>query len=284
MKVSNAPLTAEGPLQRRPLSIPGFGPRRIATMTELSRRSRFVYGVSGVVLVLGFWELAARLHWVKDYEASSPSGIVRAGFHLAESGLLWPAIVSTAKVFGIGFGISLLTGLTIGIVLGWYKRVEAVFDPWVSILYSTPRFALLPLIVVWAGVGLQAQVVVVWLISVFPIIINTQAGVGSIDRAHLRVARSFLATNRDVLIAVALPGAVPAIVAGIRQGLIQGLTGVVVAEYFFGNTGVGGLIFTSGLQLNTGAALCGAAIFALAALTLVAALRALERRLDRWRG
>ena len=284
MKVSDAPLTVERAAEPRQLHVPGLGPRRVASITELSRTARFVYGLCGIVFVLGFWELAARLDWVKAYEASSPSGIVRAGYHLAQSGVLWPAFVSTAKVFGIGFAISLGSGLIIGVILGWYKRVEAILDPWISILYATPRFALLPLIVVWAGVGLRAQIVVVWLISVFPIIINTQAGVGSIDRAHFRVARSFLATNRDVLMSVALPGAVPAIVAGIRQGLIQGLTGVVVAEYFFGNTGVGGLIFTSGLQLNTGAAFCGAAIFAIAALVLVAALRALERRLDRWRG
>lgn len=260
-----------------------FRPRRIARTAHVGSGARLLYGVLGVAAVLVVWELAYRVGWVNKLDASSPSQIVKGGVDLQRNHLLWPAITSTAKVFGIGFGISLASGLVIGILLGWYRRLDAVFDPWVSILYATPRFALLPVIVVWGGTGLTSQIVVVWLISVFPIIINTSSGVAAIDRTHLRLAQSYLATNRDVLLTVALPGAVPTIAAGVRQGLVQGLTGVVVAEYFFGNTGVGGLIFTSGLQLQTGRAFFGAALFATAAIILSSAVKMFERRVDRWR-
>ncbi|MEN3279039.1 MAG: hypothetical protein V7607_179 [Solirubrobacteraceae bacterium] len=257
--------------------------RRVATRRDPTRLERRVLGTSGIVLVLGIWQVLASAGVIDQLTASSPSRIATAAKDLAQAGTLWSAMGSSAKLFGIGFGISLVGGLLLGLLLGWYKRVEAVLDPWVSILYATPRLALLPLITVWFGIGLKAQVVVVVLIAIFPIIINTASGVATIDRDHLRVARSFLATNTDVLRTVALPGATPAVVAGIRQGLMQTLIGVVVAEYLFGNTGIGGMIFTAGLSLQTGQAFVGALVFAIAALILSAALRLLERRLDRWR-
>jgi NitT/TauT family transport system permease protein len=240
-------------------------------------------GATGVVVVLTLWELGSRAGWINPIVGSSPTKIVQAGRGLWERGVLLPAIISTAKLFGIGFAISVAIGLTTGIIIGWYQRVNAVVDPWVSLIYAAPRIAFIPLIVVWVGVGLQAQVVLVCLLATFPVIINTATGVGTIDRDHLRLARSLLATNKDVLLTVALPGAVPTILAGIRQGMITALIGVVVAEYFLGNTGVGGLIFTAGLTLQTGQAFVGALIFAIAALVMTSILRTVERRLDRWR-
>jgi NitT/TauT family transport system permease protein len=257
--------------------------RRVATLRQISSTENLLLGAAGIVGVLVFWQIASDAGWINPLVASSPSDVAEAFWELLTNGLLLPALGSTARLFGIGFGLSLGIGLVLGALLGWYKRLAAVVDPWVSILYASPRIAFLPLIAVWCGPGLTGQVVLVVLIAVFPIIINVQSGVASIDRDHFRMARSFLATNRDVLVTVALPGAVPAVTSGIRQGMMQGLLGVVVAEYFLGNTGIGGLIFQAGLTLKTGQAMLGALVFAAAALLLTTALRAIERRLDRWR-
>jgi NitT/TauT family transport system permease protein len=194
-----------------------------------------------------------------------------------------PAFLSSAKLFAIGFGLALAIGLPIGAAIGWYPRLRAVCDPWVSLIYASPRIAFIPLIVLWAGIGIDSQIVLVVLIAVFPIIINTATGIGTTDRDHMRLARAYLATDHDVLRTIALPGAVPTIIAGIRQGMIQGLLGTVAAEYFIGYTGLGGVIFTAGLTLQTGQAFAGAIVFALSALILTAGLRAIERRFDRWR-
>lgn len=257
--------------------------RKPASRSALSTRSRLLLGGAGLVGVIALWEIASRLGWVDPLVASSPSGVATSAIDLLENGTLLPAMGSTLRLFLIGFGISLAAGLIIGTLCGWYQRIDAVLDPWISILYASPRIAFLPLIAVWFGPGFLGQLVVVILIAVFPIIINVASGVRAIDRDHLRMAQSFGATNRDVLLKIALPGAIPAVASGIKQGMMQGLLGVVVAEYFLGNTGIGGLIFQAGLMLRTGEALLGAVIFAAAALALSSALRKVESKLDRWR-
>ena len=234
-------------------------------------------------MILGLWQLAAHLGWINPVVSSSPSGVWSSAREIISNGVLGPAVLSTARLFAIGFGLSLVLGLFLGVIIGWYRAAGALLDPWVSILYAAPRIAFIPLITVWFGIGLKSQVVLVVLVAVFPIVINVSAGVSSIERSHFQLARSYLATNKDVLLTVALPGAVPHVVAGIRQGMMQGLIGVVVAEYFIGNTGVGGLIFNAGSTLQTGQAFVGAIVFAIAALVLTAALTTVERRLDRWR-
>lgn len=257
--------------------------RKVASRPVLSRRRRVVLGATGIVGFLLGWELIVRFGGVDAAFTSSPVLIWEKAGELAEIGALWPAILSTAKLFGIGFGISLVLGLSLGVILGWYRPARAVLDPWVSILYAAPRIAFIPLIVVWSGAGLKAQVVVVVINAVFPILINTAAGVNAIDRQHLRVAQSFGATNLAVLRTVALPGAMPVVIAGVRNGMMTALLGTVVAEYFVGLTGVGGLIFNAGLTLDTSAAFVGAVIFSLAALVLSNLLGAWQTRVDRWR-
>jgi len=258
--------------------------RRVAEMSVLSRRTRTALGVAGIVVLLGAWEAAYRFGVVSKITGSSPSQIALAARVLVRHHLLWGAIWSSTKLFLIGFSLCVVVGLVVGLVLGWYRRLHALLDPWVTMLYAAPRLALIPLVVVWVGIGFEAQVVIVFLVGVFPMIINTMAGVTAMDRTHFRVARSFLATNRQVLVTVALPGALPFIVSGIRQTLVLSLTGVVVAEYFLGETGVGGLIFKAGQVLETGQAFVGVAIFCFAAVLLTVALGAVEKRLDKWRG
>ena len=258
--------------------------RRVAETTVLRRQTRVLLGVAGVVVVLGAWEACYRLGVVSKVTGSSPSQIGVAAKVLVQHHLLFSAIWSSTKLFLIGFSLCVGVGLVVGLVLGWYRRLHAVFDPWVTMLYAAPRLALIPLVVVWVGIGVEAQVVIVFLVGVFPMIINTMAGVMAMDRTHFRVARSFLATNKDVLVTVALPGALPFIISGIRQTLVLSLTGVVVAEYFLGETGVGGLIFKSGQVLETGQAFVGVAIFCFAAVVLTVALGAVEKRFDKWRG
>lgn len=257
--------------------------RIVSTRRELPRRRKVLLGVVGIVLGLGVWELAVRAGWINGLLLSSPSQIAQAGGQLWRSGTLLPALGSTARLFGIGFALSVAIGLPLGALLGWYRTLNAIADPWVSILYASPRIAFIPLITVAVGVGVEAQVALVVLMAAFPILINVASGVSSVDRNHLNLARSLLATNRDVLLTVALPGSVPAIISGIRQGMVQGLVGTVVAEYFIGNTGLGGVIIQSGQALQTSSAMFCTLVFAVAALVLSIALAATERRFDRWR-
>lgn len=257
--------------------------RKIANRPLLSRSQTILYGVAGIVVVLAIWQCADWLHLTNPLVTSSPLDVVRSFRALLVTGELWPAIASTGTLFGIGFGISLAIGIPCGAILGWYRSVDAVMDPLVSLAYALPRIALIPMVVVALGPGFAAQVTVVVLLAVFPILINVASGISTVTDDHLRLARSFLATNADVLWTIALPGAVPAIISGIRQGVNMGLAGVVVAEYFIGASGVGGMIFKAGLTLDTSKAIVGALVFGFAAVVLTIGLQITEKKFDRWR-
>lgn len=250
---------------------------------EISRRERFLIGAASVVLVVVLWQVLSDQGVIDPVVASSPTRVWHRAVDLTRTGQLGPAVGQSAKLFGVGFGLSLVSGLLIGILIGWYPRAEAALDPFVSVLYAVPRIALVPLIMVWAGIGFRSQIIIVWTTAVFPIIINTAVGVGNIDRNLLNVARSFRATSLDVLRTIALPGAVPGILAGVRQGVALGLIGVVVAEYFVGNDGLGGMIINSGQTLDSAEAYVGVVIFAATAILMNAAIKALERSLSGWR-
>jgi NitT/TauT family transport system permease protein len=242
-----------------------------------------VLGLVGSCAILGLWQLLASTNAINPLISSSPWSVIEAARMLAADGQLGSASWQSAELFLVGFGIALGAGLLIGVYIGWYKRVAAVLDPLVSLLYAAPRIALIPLISVWFGVGFETQVVVVMLMAVFPIIINVASGVATIDRSHLALARAYMGSNLAVLRTVAIPGAVPAIVSGVRQGIAQSLIGVVVAEYLLGNNGIGGLIVNAGSLVQSGTVFVGVLVVALAALLLTGLLRRLERRLDHWR-
>jgi ABC-type nitrate/sulfonate/bicarbonate transport system permease component len=202
---------------------------------DISRRSKFLYGVGGLVAAIALWQILASTGAINVLIYSSPWKVLQAARTLQDSGSLDTALAQSAKLFGVGFGIALVAGLIGGVIIGWYRRLGALLDPLVSIVYAAPRIALVPVIIVAAGIGFQAQLITVVLTAVFPIMINVQAGVAAADRNLIQVARGYLGTSFDVLRTVALPGAVPHIISGVRQGIAQGLIGVVVAEYLIGS-------------------------------------------------
>jgi ABC-type nitrate/sulfonate/bicarbonate transport system permease component len=257
--------------------------RRVGRRRELSPAARRTLGTASVVVVLAMWQVAASARWINPLIISSPEDVIRAAHDLWTSGALGPALLSTGRLLGIGFGISLVIGLVLGVVLGWYVWIDAVADPFVSILYAAPRIALIPLIIVWFGVGDVAQIVIIISSAAFPMIINTSVALRTTDRELITMARSYRASNFTILRTVALPAAVPMVLAGVRQGVAMALIGVVVAEYFIGNSGVGGMIATSGQNAQTAQVYVGILIFAVAALVFTAILRYAERRFDDWR-
>ena len=250
---------------------------------DLSRRSKFLYGVGGLVVAIALWQILASAGAINVLIYSSPWNVLQAARTLQSNGSLDTALGQSGKLFGVGFAIALVAGLVGGVIIGWYRRLGALLDPLVSIVYAAPRIALVPVVIVAAGIGFQAQLITVVLTAVFPIMINVQAGVAAADRNLIQVARGYLGTNFDVLRTVALPGAVPHIISGVRQGIAQGLIGVVVAEYLIGSQGIGGLIVSAGQSLDDSSAFVGVIIMSLAAVILTMLLRWVERRLSYWR-
>ncbi|MFC1816407.1 ABC transporter permease, partial [Thermodesulfobacteriota bacterium] len=156
-------------------------------------------------------------------------------------------------------------------------------DPFITLLYATPRISLIPLIIIWLGIGLWSKVAVVFLGAIFPIIINTTGGFRTLDESLLKAARSFGADNWIIFRTIGLPGSVPFIISGLRLGLGRGLVGIVVAEMFASQAGIGYLIMLAGSSFQTDTVFVGVGIIAGSALLLDSALRMLERRFESWR-
>lgn len=249
----------------------------------ISRHERQVIGVTGIVVFLVAWQVVADNRWIDPLFTSSPSAIVQAGQESYESGQLMPYVAASAKLFVTGFLVSVLIAIPVGIAMGWYRRFDAVMDPFVSILYATPRIALIPLVLVWAGIGFESRLIIVVLAAVFPLLINTIAGVRAADPELLRVAESYSASDLAIFRTIVLPGSVPFIVSGLRHAINQALIGVVVAEFFGGNVGLGALITSAGLELRTDLALLGVLIIAASSMLMTGGLRLIERRLTPWR-
>ena len=158
-----------------------------------------------------------------------------------------------------------------------------MFEPFVTSLYSVPRVALLPLIILWLGIGIESKVAVVFLGAVFPVIVNVMTGMRTVDEALVKCARAFGADNRQVLWTVALPGSVPFMVAGTRLGAGRGLVGIVVGELVASQAGIGHMMSRAGATFQTDKVFVGVILLAAFGLLLSKSLGALEARVDAWR-
>lgn len=196
--------------------------------------------------------------------------------------ILWGAIWTTARAFFIGYGVAVVVGIMIGLAMGRFQRFDYVADPWVFFLYALPSVALIPVLVIWFGIDDMLRYVLVFLASVFAVIINTAAGVKNVDEELVDTAKAYCANERQIMRTVVLPGSVPFIFAGLRVGLSQGLVGVIGAEYLAVITGLGGMVITSANSFQTARMFVPIVVIVVIALTLTETMRRLQRRFSRW--
>jgi NitT/TauT family transport system permease protein len=167
--------------------------------------------------------------------------------------------------------------------MGRYRTVYFALDPFIIALYNTPSVALIPLIQLWFGLGLEAKIVIVILSAYFPIVINTYAGVRNTSRGMVDVVRAFGASDRQVMTKVVLPGAVPFIMAGVRLAVGRAVIGIVVAEFFTAVSGLGGLIIVYSNSFATAKLFVPVITLVALGLVLTWAARALEARFATWK-
>lgn len=249
----------------------------------LGRTWMGLVGLLAVVVFLGVWEWLADTNVINPLFTSSPSRIVRELGTLVSTGQLWPNIWISGQEFLIGFGVSIVVAIPLGILIGWYRPIEAIFNPFVSFLNSVPRIALLPLLIIWVGIGIQLKIAVVFLSAVVAILINTIAGIKALDPQLLTMARSFEASDFKIFRRIALPGSVPYILSGVRLGLGHALIGVVVGELYAANSGVGHLISVAGNTFQTDLVFAGVVIIAVFGLIFTFLLTKLEQHFQSWR-
>jgi NitT/TauT family transport system permease protein len=247
------------------------------------RYEHALLGTMAMTAFLIFWETAVALEWVNPLFTSSPSRIAIAGYEMFADGSIWPHLQVSGYEFVVGFGLAIVIGVPLGILMGWYGRLNAILDPFVSALYATPRIALLPLIMIWFGIGIESKIAIVFLGAVFPILVNTITGMRTISADFVKVARSFGASDRQMFMTVALPSSVPLLLSGLRLGLGHALIGIVVGEMYGAHYGIGHLIAVSGARFQTDAVMVGIIIIASTGVAMTELLRMIERRFERWR-
>jgi ABC-type nitrate/sulfonate/bicarbonate transport system permease component len=247
------------------------------------RTERLILGTAFIVALLVAWQIVTALGIEPPILLPSPADVIAAFGNLFSSSDIWANLAASGKELLYGFALAALVGVAAGLVIGWYPRLGYFFDPFVNFLYAIPRVALGPLLVVWLGIGLSSKVALVFLIAVFPVLVNTSSGVRSLDQHLIRVARCFGASDLKIFRTIALPGSVPFILGGLRLAIGQALIGVFVAELLGAQYGVGAMIENAGQQFQTDIVFAGLLIFAVAGMVLTAIVRWLERRFDAWR-
>ncbi|MBI5441795.1 MAG: ABC transporter permease [Deltaproteobacteria bacterium] len=249
----------------------------------LRRWERTWIGALAVLLFLVAWELAKPLGLVRIADISRPSLVAKAFWELAASGEIFGPLLVSLKEFAVGFVLSLVVGIPVGILLGRYRLFSKLFDPLLMALYTMPRLAMMPLLVVWFGVGFGATVAVVFLSSVFPILINTAVGIREVDPVWVRAVRAFGGSGWDVFRKVLLPGSVPPMMTGLRLGVGRGLLGMVVSEMYASTEGIGGQIGLYGNSFRTAELMALIAVVSLLGFFLVDLMRRVEGRVSRGR-
>ena len=264
---------------------------RIQTQADTRPRRSFVQKYEAGILgglamleVVWIWQLIwSYTGWISPLFFSGPSAIATAFWTALTQGNLLADLAFSGKNFSIGFGLALVSGVALGVIIGWYRQVRMILDPFLNALYAAPRIAMMPLIIIWFGIGMWSKVFIVFLSAFFPILVNTTAGIRNMDRDLLRAARSFCASDWQIFKTLAIPGSVPFILTGVRQGVAVGLIGVVVGEMLGSSEGIGFMVAYGGQTFQTDTLFVGFIIIAFAGIVLTSITERLERRFSRWR-
>jgi NitT/TauT family transport system permease protein len=240
-------------------------------------------GIASFIIAAILWEFLARVVVDNPLFFTSLTDIAVRGAELWNTGELQHHIWVSFVEFAGGYLLAAVFGILGGIGMAASKTARGFFDPWVSMLYATPILALGPLFILWLGIGVVSKIAVIFLVAVFPILINTLVGLTTTDRILLDVARSLGATPQQIYMKVRMPAALPYIIAGLRLSVARALVGVVVAELFGARAGLGFLILMSSQSFDTAAMFVGVIVLAVAGVASVAALKWVEKRMAPWR-
>lgn len=270
--------------------VPADGPETDADRTggfwislrDTVSSARFLLPLAAGVVFLSLWEVFGRLS--NPILFAPPSRIYRAFVDLTEAGTLPSALAVTLNTLAVGYALSIVVGVALGVLVGRRETLAKILEPYLDAIYATPRVVIIPLVIVWFGIGYSGRLFIVFLGTVIPIALNTAIGVRQARPDLIEVAHSFGVSERQLVRHVIIPGAIPYIVAGLRIGAGRALLGVVIAEIFLDLTGVGGIIATGAAFLHTADMLAGVVVFAVMGIILLNGLTRLEKRFSPWKG
>jgi ABC-type nitrate/sulfonate/bicarbonate transport system permease component len=245
------------------------------------RRRLTMIRACSIVVTLVLWEVFGRQ--VNPLFMSYPSKIVLGAVELARAGVLQEALLESLRTLVLGYTGGALFGIAAGLVLGRYPALEAAFDWLVNALYATPLVAVIPLVILWFGLGFTAKLFVVFLFTVFSVLINTATGVKNVSRSLIDVGVAFVASEGQIFTKIILPASLPYIMAGLRLGIGRAIIGMVVAEFLTAISGLGGLVVKYGNQFRTDEMLVPVLILMALGVILTALLQRAEKAIAPWK-
>ena len=210
---------------------------------------RWVITTASLCGALLLWEIFGRD--VNPVFGSYPSAIAVAFWQLLESGQLGSALIESLQPFLVGYFLAIVIGVPIGLIVGRFRWAEAAFGIYITAGYAMPLVALVPLLVLWLGLGFAVKAAVVFLMALFPICINTWLGVTAVPKTLIEVGKSFVAPPLVILRRIVLPATLPYIMAGVRLAVGRAVVAMVIAEFFTTISGLGAVIINSANNFDT---------------------------------
>jgi NitT/TauT family transport system permease protein len=243
------------------------------------KRERIIQ-IAALIITLIAWELVGRHLGV--FILAPPSAMGSAFVEMIATGELYKALLDSFVGLAVGFALAVLFGISIGFIMGWSRPVALVLDPFISAIYVVPVAAVVPLLIVWLGIGLTARVVTVMLFCMFEILIATYTGVRETNERLIEMARSFGANQRQLFSKVVFFCALPVLFAGLRIGAGRAIKGMVISELLFAVTGLGGLVLTYSVYYRTDKVMVVVALISLIGVVFVSLVQLVERGLAPW--
>lgn len=244
-------------------------------------RDRLLAALTGITFVT-LWEILPASGLINPFFTSSPSRIYVAAQWLFANGFWYDIYVSLTQ-FTLGMLLAMVVGIVLGLLLGWYKTLNAMFEPFVTMLNAMPRVALLPIIILWLGIGMESKIAAVFLGAFLPIIITVMKGVRTVDENLIKCARSFGANDSQMFMTLAIPSSLPFIVAGLHIAVGRGLVGVVIGELLAAQAGVGHMMAKASATFQIDKVFVGVLFLAGFGYILIELLKIIERRVEKWR-
>ncbi len=234
-------------------------------------------------VIIALWQLGSTTGFISELILPSPLEVVVALRDLAMSGDLWRHVQASLFRLLAGWSLGTMAGLLIGLALGLSSMARAIGVPVVAALFPIPKIALLPLFIIWFGIGEPSKVATITFGVFFPTVINTYGGVDHVDRTLIRMGQSFNLSTYSIITKIIFPGALPAILTGFRISASIGIILLVAAEMIGAEYGVGALILSAGNLMQTDQLLAGVVLLSFMGLTVNFLLGRTEKYLLRWR-
>jgi ABC-type nitrate/sulfonate/bicarbonate transport system permease component len=235
---------------------------------------------AAIAAILCVWQLSGL--FLNPILLSTPTAVAEELAGLARNGQIWLALGASLEEMAIGMAIGLAVGIALGVVMGRYTLAAKVLFPYVNFFNATPLVVIIPLVIIWVGITVQARVLFVFLITLWPVLLNTAAGIRTVDRGYVDVGLAFGFTEPQILRKISLPAAIPFILAGIRISAGLAIIGMIVSEMEISFVGLGFLLVSFGNSFETGKLLAVVIVTSVLGVLNVTILKAIQVRWFPW--